>query len=500
MSNPKVNLKMNKYGIVVLLILSFLVLPVYADTMNSTNESELYPVYGNVSPVQNYIYQGDKVYLNTTVDISGVVPPYPSLAYWDGYDMYDSVPTYNLSMPDRKIGYYNFWIDPEIFSNRTGRWYKYNGKFEPQGNNLAFVVAPNKYSNYTVRYPNGTLIELSNIIQNTTSENITPLKEPPLLPEIQESDYVVAKGDPVIWDNGDYHLWVFGRIDGIYDHRSNVLSIQEVEMLEAGRYTVVVHVPGNNTIYEATYANNTLYPAFYGKSPIPTFGMNPALVMDSLKSMLRNTDDKLYEYNMEVDTPHITIRRADEIVRNGMDYMDVRGYTNVANGTKITVTLDDKYLKEFSGESVAIRTSPGNLSYYRVYVPFNWDELAADARSHTLVATTAIGGKTEKDFKVSLLPADSYRPNATLKYIEDRNPFVPTPTPEVVIRKETVVVTKTIEIPLTPSQDQIRKEAERVVDEQNRKNDVLIVIGVVVFWFLLFAGWFIYSMWRAKKR
>jgi hypothetical protein len=481
-------------------IFTCLCLTVHAESMNITENITVSTIsYGNVSPIISYIYQGDKVQLNSTIDISGVVPPYPALAYWDGYDMYDSVPTYNLSMPDRKIGYYNFWIDPEIFGNRTGKWYKYNGKFEPQGNNLAFVVSQNKYSNYTTRYPNGTLIEVSDIIQNATIEH-KAIPEPPLLPERHESDYIVAKGDPVIWPDGGYRLWVFGRIDGIYDHRSNIISTKDVESLENGRYTVAVHTAGNNTIYEATYSNNTLYPAFYGKKPITTFGLNPALVLSNLKSMLQGSDDNLYEYNLEVDIPYITIRQADEVIKDGLDYMDVRGYTNVANGTEITVSLDDKYMKEFSGKSVAIRTSPGNLSYYRVYVPFDWDELAADARNHTLTARTAIGGWSEKDFKVSILPPDSYKPNASLKYIEDRNPFVPTPTPEIVIQKEMVIVTRTIEIPLTPSTEQIRSEAVKVVDEQNRRNDVLILIGVVVLWFLLFSGWFVYSMWRAKKR
>jgi hypothetical protein len=67
-----------------------------------------------------YIYQGDTVYLDTTIDISGSIPPYPQLAYWDGFDMYNSVPSYNITLPDNKKGYYHFYVDPEIFRERTG--------------------------------------------------------------------------------------------------------------------------------------------------------------------------------------------------------------------------------------------------------------------------------------------------------------------------------------------------------------------------------------------
>ena len=40
------------------------------------------------------IEQGGVVYINDTIDVSGVIPPYPYLAYWDGYDLYDTNATY----------------------------------------------------------------------------------------------------------------------------------------------------------------------------------------------------------------------------------------------------------------------------------------------------------------------------------------------------------------------------------------------------------------------
>jgi len=88
------------------------------------------------------IQQGQTVYVNDTVDISGVVPPYPQLAYWDGVDMYSTPPTYTITLPVSHGGYYNFYVDPAIFATRLGRWYKYDSTigYEPKGNNLAFVV------------------------------------------------------------------------------------------------------------------------------------------------------------------------------------------------------------------------------------------------------------------------------------------------------------------------------------------------------------------------
>lgn len=191
---------------------------------------------------------------------------------------------------------------------------------------------------------------------------------------------------------------------------------------------------------------------------------------------------------------------------NGITVLDIRGYTNAANGTKITVVLDEgrsykAYIAERIKSTEAIRTNPGHLSYYRVYLPIDYDTLAAaDALNHTITARTAIGGVVYKDFWISVLPADSFKPNATIKYIEGRNPFVPTPTPEIVVKRETVVVTQTIPVPQAPSQEQIDAAAQRLLGEQNQKTVATIAIVTGSLLVLAFVGWFTWSIQRARKK
>src|SRR5271157_2530384 len=115
------------------------------------------------------IEQGDVVYVNDTIDISGIVPPYPYLAYWDGYDLYDTNASYLIDLPDTHSAYYNFSIDPAIFAQRLGNWYKYDGTFELSANNIAFIVEPEILKNSTMRYQNGTLVNLSVSIPSNTS-------------------------------------------------------------------------------------------------------------------------------------------------------------------------------------------------------------------------------------------------------------------------------------------------------------------------------------------
>ena len=92
--------------------------------------------------------------------------------------------------------------------------------------------------------------------------------------------------------------------------------------------------------------------------------MSAPVVYAKLNEMLAGTDDILTEYKMELDFPYITINRADELYINDRTVLDIRGYTNAANNTEITVVLDEKttYYKDVAKQTVktnAVRTSPG---------------------------------------------------------------------------------------------------------------------------------------------
>lgn len=449
-----------------------------------------------------YINQGDTVYVGDYVDISGVAPPYLFIAYWDGFDMYDSPPRYNMTLPNGKQKYYKFYIDPEIFGSRTGRWYKWDGKYERQGNNRLFTVMPAKTLNSTLTFPNGTVINQSEIIQ----QNYTPhlINPAPLLPEKHIADYAIAKGDELVLPNGSYQVWILGRTSGIYANQNHTITKEQIASLEGGNYNLVFQYSGKNTIYDATCDSKdckALIPGLYGKEPVEIYGYQPSVVYAKLKEMLVGTDDILDEYDLQVDNPYITIHQADEIEYITHSALNVRGYTNVAAGTNITVSLDEKnaYYKDIPKMQIntnAVRTSPGNLSYYSVNVPFDYDNLAADARNHTLTARTALGGIVQKDFKISLMPADSFKPNATLKYIEDRNPFIPTPTPEVITVIKTQIVTQTITIPVTPTNETVYEQQRKAQDDLTKDWVTLAVTALVAL--ILVCGAIIYGLkvWR----
>lgn len=153
----------------------------------------------------SYIYQGQTIYVNDTIDISGAVSPYPELAYWDGFNMYNSAPAYTITLPNNRKGWYNFYVDPAIFATRLGSWYKYDEKigYESHGNNLAFVVAKENITQVILNAPSSeikgivTPISIPSIpISQTTPKTtiITPTPTPTPAPV----SWNFGKGDNAI--------------------------------------------------------------------------------------------------------------------------------------------------------------------------------------------------------------------------------------------------------------------------------------------------------------
>jgi hypothetical protein len=483
------------------------------------------------------ISQGDDAYLNDTLDISGVTGwpdgggNYRLIYYgrWvDAPAPEDIEPEYILELPgmyrsSTVSSQYRFYIDPAIFSGRSGYWYQWESNFTrsqaggTSGNLRAFKV-----------------IEDFRPVLNATSNeteiyyrpgNYSPKEPPkpePLLPERHITDILIAKGDPLVWPTPG-RLWLFGSTEGRYGVEGDGIPAGSMETLPPGDYTLLVQLPGNNTIYDASCFKiyngtnvdpysycSSLEPGLYGKKAVDVYGMLPPVVHDRLVGMLRGSDDTIEEYSVVVQQPEITINRADEIYINNNTALDVRGYTNTASGTEITVVLDKdstyyKFVPLRTVKTQAIRTSPGNMSYWRAYVPIDWENLAADARNHTLIARTVHGGEVLRNFKIGVMPPDSCqypengicKKNVSLKYIESENPFIPTPTPIVNTVKvvETVRVVETVVTYITPDVQDYGKVFEGGVWWIGTWI-VVGILAIVGFFALCYLAW---VWWRGRK-
>lgn len=527
---------------VLLLLAVFVIVAVYAEPNNINSSLAIdfngsYAIvdtpYGTVNissaPLNTtssrYIYQGETVYLGDTIDISGVVAPYPELAYWNGYDMYDSQPTYNISLPDKRSGWYKFVIDPAIFAGRLGNWYKYNNQFEHSGNNLAFVVLPRPFYNYTLTFQNGTTIYVSELPE---FERLPQIKNPvpEIMPRKPVSDYLVTSGTSLnISITKLSAVWIFDGHDNsilyaIGNDKEIVFNSSQIGSLEQGDYKILIQSIGNiSNNMDVIFTDNSIKwfdrSAFVVRT-ISTQNLVPSEAIRTLESIFPLTYDTYQIKTLSVQDPMITIDYMNRIgVGSAKEYysdysrsgnislMDVRGYTNVFPGTNVSVVLDEEsnnpreISKLYTYRSTSQGDFLGDMRYYQVYVPLYWDGLKPGM--HSLTARTELGGTMVANFPVTEDSPDSYIPPQTIKFMGDRNPWVPTPTPEIIIQKETVVVTQQVPIQIQPSEAQISEAAQKIVDAQNRRNEILIVLVIIGLFGIAFVCWIAWSLWRAKR-
>ena len=506
-------LKILLFAVLALVSISILFPQAFADNVTfGDNQSYVvvmdqptYPLYPTYR-----IYQGQDVYVNDTIDISG--QGWGSGLSWYGrYQEYDT-PQYIYEFTPYKHDVQNFWLNPTIFDGKSGVWYQYYGnQTERNGNLVAFRVV-NAYRNATWTFPNGTVIVKSEGISN----KIDGIEIPPtsVLPEIHISDYVVAHGDPL--PTSFSKLWVFGRVDSIYNSGGN-LTIPQILSLENGYYKIVSHEAGLNTIFEVGYNadTKTFTSPWKNVQDVSIYGSQPMLDIDRFYQMIRGTDDKIQTFNLVIEEPAISIVSIDDVdVGNripiawqpGMTLLDIRGYSNVQNDTTITVVMDPdiqtvRTIKANTWYRKTTRTSPGNKSMYQIYIPINKNQMPNGI--HTITVTTAIGGSMNYDFPISELPADSYSPNMTsyghLKYVGNENPWKPNLTiaDPIIIEKEKVVVKEIIK-EVAPSNETIYEQQKKAVDETASVIIGYGIVGVAIIGGLYLVGRFAYRTWKRK--
>lgn len=458
-----------------------------------------------------HIDQGETIYVGGTYDIAGVTgwPDEEGEYYigWcsGGYGCYTKDADYVIHLPGKyKSGtvpsQYRYYIDPAIFSNKTGVWEQYTGEYESAGNTVVFRVAltrPKPDANVTV------------------TPTPTPSPKIPIVPVKNVADYLVAHGDKLtISAAGPAKLWLFGRIDGIYDTSLNV-SKNAIMGMESGSYQLLIQQPGKNGIYETSYCETFKEPVQFSVphpaivspwrsvNPVDISGLAPFLVKDKVIAMIKTGDDTYAMYDLVIQDPTIEITRMDEMYISGESVLDVRGYTNVAPDTILTFTLDEDKTNARSLPDHTFKTETkglldGNQRWFQVYIPIRWDFMTPG--QHTITGRTPLGGDVFADFWVSDIPEGQQKPNASIKYIENRNPFVPTPTPEIITQVVTQVVTQTVLVPVTPSNEQVYAQQLKAQNDINDKNwrTVLTFGGAGLF--LIGGIWYTVTVIRRAKK
>lgn len=372
-------------------------------------------------------------------------------------------------------------VDPVIF--KRGKYYQWAEYEEPRANNFMFVVAE---SNITKQ-------EISNITANESIINETVFTRYYYnLPEKPVTDILVARGDPLIWNNSLItnvsRAWLFGVNEKVYDFPGNdsqlIIPAQIIESLEPGFYKVVIDNPGKNTLPEAIYnPDKELIFSPMRKTPdIPIKGMSPRPVYDQFIPWLKKySDDEIHEYELKIEEPYVAIIGIDTTYNEALPSIRVDGYTNLMTGTKIYCILDEdnrtvNILKPDRYYSTAEGDKPGTMREFRVSVLFDYENETSG--QHSITAHGTFGAFMTAGFPVGKMPAGQERPAEYIKYINSTI-WNPTPTPRVIIQMvPTEVIREVIkEVPVPPSDDQVRRVQEEII--KYYLMIILIILAVI---------------------
>ena len=461
-------------------------------------------------PVDAYdrVPQGGILYLDDHVDISGVAAGYKELVYineWsDGFSADNESITFHLALPDYKEQFYNFSIDRDIFSNRLGLWYRWNGFYESNSNNRAFRVV-------AVRPPE------NETIFNTTFLNLTRVPEyKPPVSERHISDYLIARGDPLNlrFSVNKSTCWIFGRLDGIYNRpviNQNIsFNASEIGRFEPGSYTILFHSVGNDWNFDLRIINDKLEyfdQVDFKVHSVDLLGLTPTLVMEKILKIRGAGDDMFTLKTLEIQDPYIEITQIDSIdVNENSAVWQISGYTNLANGSELSFTLDKDRVQPLDVmgvtraqnvwySTVLSYTNPGSMRYFDYGIPVLYSQMAPG--QHEVTVYGDHGAEMTVSKWIYVAPDEPFKPNKTTKYSAGYE-FVPTPTPEIIIQKEVVkeIVTQIVRVPVTPSDAQVKSQSFNASVEFWSMVVSWLFIVLIVGGILGYIG---YSLWRAKK-
>jgi hypothetical protein len=491
-----------------LLAIAFLIIGAVSGSPTITQNNTV-----NVSP--QVIENGGCVELNGTYDISSLGWGVPKIAYYGKYE--DSFSPGNdteilrtIDMPNTASALSSYWIDPAVFWNATGFWYQYYGN-----NDLSSSANLRMFRVNDTCPENPAPIQIVVALNQT---NFTIPKNLGFLPDKHEADVLVARGDssmPI--DEGEpFNWWMFGTYSSIYDQPTpeTSLEIPAASLLnfEPGNYDIVEVYKGHNDLLEENYQSDYKY--YYGEnrtheviiSPLRSIAPvditaltgNPRTVeLKLIGAVGSSMDDSYKKRSVSFQEPEVQIMRLDALQNPSNDtWYDVRGYTNVINGTVLTVTIDPKTVNDVNRKAHVFTTTaegldPGSWRQFDLLVPVDYSQIFPGY--HDLQITSPEGATQTVQFYIYKELPPHYIPPQYTEYL-GTSPFV---TPEIVTVTVpvTIVQTVTVTIPVTPPPEEV-KQAHYDADTELMWQIVGTIVAVlIVLWVLVFA----YRTWQRRR-
>ena len=224
-------------------------------------------------------------------------------------------------------------------------------------------------------------------------------------------------------------------------------------------------------------------------------------LLEKVKESINKTDDTYEVFTLKTAQPFVDIVSRDTSDNSYFGTITVRGYTNVANGTKMNFSVDGVLLstariRPMTQTSALATKDPGDLRYFIANIPFSYADLSTG--QHSLTGKTAIGGSMTVEFHVYDLPAGSGPINTTTKYMNGSEWLTPapTPTPEIIKVIETQIIEKEV---IKEKIVTITPDTGMIYANQKKANDKTIFEVVTGFGALLIGGYIISVIFRGMK-
>jgi hypothetical protein len=452
------------FSILLLAAAALLFYPVSADTSSIPTNAVQAPA-GQNSSIQ--VQQGapdapEIVYWNETVDLTLVEGWYGIVERYPGGELID------VSEFSHRI-----LISPSVFPLGTYYQWSPDGITNTQGNNIAFQVEQ------------GPRPTSQTYIQNQTSGNQevgtqVQFENLPLPPE-HVADYLVCHGNSlnITFNSTSAQVWLFANgpagLQWMYPRWGNQsvnFSVDDINSLTPGNYTVLIQQLNQNNVADVMYANvskyrtglagndDVIYSPFGGQNTTVS-GWIPSMILNEIVRRINVGmwvnqsghsynifDDTYTEQNLDVENPYSEITMIDEYDRaadiNNVSVVHVAGYTNFANDTSLKIVLDDD---NQNNETIAFATQValsvgneiGDRRQFSVLFPVYYAQLAGQGKEHSFSVIGPDGSVDSSSFHVYDMPAGQVVPQQTHRYIGG-NEFVPTPTPEQIIHNVSQIV------------------------------------------------------------
>ena len=461
------------------------------------------------------IDQGACVEPGETIDIAGI-GWYTGKLLWYGnwYEGYAGAGNNSIEAmyTVRSQELDNFYVDPAYFSTHLGYWYaveSFEDTGKSSGNDRIFKVSI-ECNTTKDKTEADRQVEAELNISHTLQEMLYETYSLPVKTEEGISLIVSRNTTSTFIAPHNARYWVFGKgssgkyydLSEPYDGYITFDKDMTNDLPESTHSVIFVH-PGENTITEETYdsAKNALSSPFRTPEDLALAGLDPSVVRDRLIGRIGSSRDDTYtEWRMALQEPKIMVMKfAQEPIGDNKTFAMISGYTNVNDGDVLTVTLDANKVngvtREKSTWHAQVVNNGGAVAYRTWNATFLIDFGEVFPGPHELTITSENGASATIPLYFRKEIDRHYVPESTINFV-DNSPFVPTPTPEVIIKEVPgPVVREIVTVQMTPSPEQVQRAGEGVAA-------VWIIIGVVILAILAavaaFALW-MRSVYRRAK-